>query len=159
MNCVGKSLFLRSNTFSKKHEKGNRFGFVDTTVNAIMTAKTQERRAVGGKVKANIQKTINQLTPSERSKLEKAIFDRLDDELCDAQFIWIKMACAVLNNVGLSEDEILQFLGGWKLMYRRNARIIDKKEQTAFLDAEMEKIFGERGFPEEFMISLREIGR
>lgn len=110
-------------------------------------------------MKVKMPKCYEQLKPSEKARIEKAIFDRLDDELCDAQFIWIKMACAVLNKVGLSEDEILQFLGGWKLMYRRNARFADKKEQTAFLDAEMANIFGERGFPEEFMISLREIGR
>ena len=110
-------------------------------------------------MKANMPKCYNQLTPGERQRIEDAIYDRLDEELCQAQFIWLKMACAILHNLGLDESQITQFLGSWKMMYRANSRFKDKAEQDAFLDARMADIFGEGGFPEEFMQSLKEIGR
>lgn len=110
-------------------------------------------------MKANIQRTIDQLKPSEKAKIDKMYFDRWDEELCTAQITWIKMACGVLHRIGLNADKITQFVGGWKMMYRRNSRIADKAEQDAFLAREMEQIFGEGGFPEDFVQSFREIGR
>lgn len=38
-------------------------------------------------------------------------------------------------------------------------RILKQAEQDAFLDPKMAEIFGEGGFPYEFMQSLRDIGR
>ena len=114
---------------------------------------------VGDDMKSIMQKCYEQLKPSEKERIEMAIFDRLDEELCSAQFVWIKMACAVLNKVGLTTEQITQFLGGWKMMYRRNSRFKSKDEQTEFVEKEMAQIFGDGGFPEEFMQSFKEIGR
>ena len=110
-------------------------------------------------MKANLPKCYNQLKPSEKQRIEDAIFDRLDNELCEAQFIWIKMACSILHDIGLDESQITQFIGLWKSMYRSNSRFKDKQAQDAFLDARMAEIFGEGGFPEEFVQSMKDIGR
>lgn len=110
-------------------------------------------------MKANMPKCFNQLSPGEKQRIENAICDRLDNELCEAQFVWIKMACAILHNMGLTESQITQFIGLWKAMYRANSRFKNKQEQDAFLDARMAEIFGEGGFPEEFMQSMKDIGR
>lgn len=110
-------------------------------------------------MKVQMPKCYEQLKPSEKERIETAIFDRLDEELCTAQIVWIKMACGVLHRIGLTAEQITQFIGGWKLMYRRNARIADKAEQDAFLAKEMAQIFGDGGFPEDFVQGLREIGR
>ena len=109
-------------------------------------------------MKANLPKCFNQLSNNEQDRINRALTDALDEELCTAQIIWIKMACGVLHRNGISEEQILQFLGGWRLMYRKNARIKNKAEQTEFIDREMEAIFGEGGFPEDYIQSLREIG-
>lgn len=44
-------------------------------------------------------------------------------------------------------------------MYRANSRLRDKAEQDEFLAKRMAQIFGAEGFPDEFVESLREIGR
>lgn len=110
-------------------------------------------------MKANMPKCYIQLSPSEKQKINDVICDRLDEELCEAQFIWLKMACCILHDMGLYKDDIMMFIGNWKAMYRANSRFKDKAEQDAFLAPRIQEIFGEDGFPEEFMQSFREIGR
>ena len=110
-------------------------------------------------MKAIMPKCYNQLSPSEKQRIEAAIFDRLDNELCEAQFVWLKMACCILHDMGMYKDDILMFIGNWKAMYRANSRFKDKDEQGAFLELRLNEIFGEGGFPEEFMQSFKKIGR
>ena len=106
-------------------------------------------------MKANLPKSFSQLRKSEQNR----IYDAMDEELCQAQFIWIKMACCILHDIGLDESAITQFIGSWKRLYRANSRFKTKAEQDAFLDRRMAEIFGEGGFPEEFMQSLKNIGK
>ena len=108
---------------------------------------------------AILGKEFEQLSKRAQERLLNNMYDKLDEELCDAQVIWIKMACCILHEQGRTESEITQFLGGWKWMYRANSRFATKAEQDAFLDPKMAEIFGEGGFPYEFMNSLRDIGR
>ena len=110
-------------------------------------------------MKANLPKAFNQLSKNEQDRIMKQFELTLDDTLCDAQIIWIKMACCILHDIGLTESQITNFVGLWNMMYRRNSRFKDKGAQDAFLNAKMAKIFGEEGFPEEFVQSMREIGR
>lgn len=108
---------------------------------------------------ANLPKAFNQLTKNEQQRIMKAYEDAMDNELVQAQFIWIKMSCAILHKIGQTESDITQYLGLWKMMYRNNARFKDSKEQSAYLDKRMAEIFGEGGFPEEYMQSMKDIGR
>ena len=110
-------------------------------------------------MKANMPKVFNQLTKNEQKRILNELELAMDNELCEAQFIWIKMACAILHDVGLNESQITQFVGSWRMMYRANSRFKDKDEQTEFLNERMVEIFGEGGFPEEFMQSFKKIGR
>ena len=110
-------------------------------------------------MKANLPKCFNQLSNNEQDRINRALTDALDEELCTAQIIWIKMACSILHNIGLCENTIVRFIGHWKSMYRSNYRFKDKQDQDKFLNARMQEIFGAGGFPEDFVQSLREIGR
>ena len=110
-------------------------------------------------MKANMPRCYSQLRPSEKQRINDAICDRLDEELCQAQFVWLKMACSILHDMGLYKDDIYTFIGSWKRLYRANSRFKDKAEQDAFLDPRMAEIFGDGGFPEEFVQSFKEIGR
>ncbi len=110
-------------------------------------------------MKANLPKVFKQLSKNEQERINQAIFDRLDDELCTAQIVWIKMACSILHDMGLTKDDVTMFIGNWKRMYRANSRLRNKAEQDEFLAKRMAQIFGDDGFPEEFVESLREIGR
>ncbi len=110
-------------------------------------------------MKANMPRSYEQLKPSEKQRIEAAIFDRLDEELCQAQFVWLKMACIILADLGMKADEITMFVANWKQMYRRNSRFKDKAAQDAYLNPRLDEIFGEGGYPEEFVESMKEIGR
>lgn len=110
-------------------------------------------------MKANLPKAFNQLSKNEQERIMKAYEDAMDEELCDAQIVWIKMACCILHSMELTTDQVYIFLGLWKAMYRKNSRIKDKQEQDAFLNPQLAEIFGEGGFPEDFVQKMREIGR
>lgn len=108
---------------------------------------------------AVMPKSFNQLSKNEQTRILRRMEDAMDEELCQAQFVWIKMACAILHDCGFTESQITQFIGSWKMMYRANSRFKDKDEQDKFLDGKMTEIFGVGGFPEQFMQSFKEIGR
>lgn len=110
-------------------------------------------------MKANVPKVFSQLSKNEQERIMKAYEDAMDEELCDAQIVWIKMACCLLHDMGLTSEQVTTFLGMWKSIYRKNARIKDKAEQDAYLNPQLAEIFGADGFPEDFVQSLREIGR
>ncbi len=108
---------------------------------------------------ANLPKAFNQLSKNEQQRIMKAYEEAMDNELCEAQFVWLKMACCILHDMGCYKDDILMFVGNWKAMYRANSRFPDKAAQDAFLEPRLAEIFGEGGFPEEFMQSFKKIGR
>lgn len=102
-------------------------------------------------MKANVPRSWHTLPPIEKRAIENLvkeeaykIVDRENDEM---QEIWIKLSCILLHDMGLTEDELLQYIAGWKRMYRRNERCGNKDEQTAWLAREMERCFPS-GFPQ-----------
>lgn len=108
-------------------------------------------------------KSWDRLPQSEKDLLNKTMtdwaYDIIDREQEQLQEIWIKLACILLhNNYGLTEEEMLQFIAGWKRIYRRNERIKTKEEQTAWLDEEMKKCFPTCGFPQIRIDELKNKG-
>ena len=119
------------------------------------------------KLKPNLPRTYHSLREVEKKIIEKAYEDAMDKEICDTQIIWIKMASIILHDLCKSTDlsqtaplEIVHlFLGSWKRIYTYNSRLLNKAEQDAWLGGKLAEIFGEKGFPEAFIQSLRNIGR
>lgn len=111
-------------------------------------------------MKANyLQKTLKQLKPSEKKAMDDMYFARWDKELVTVQFTMIKeMACS-LADMGMSPEEILQFIAGYQRFYRQNSRFTTQDELTSFLDRRLAEIFWEGGFPEEYLKSFEKIGR
>lgn len=111
-------------------------------------------------MKPNIQRTIDSLKPSEKRKIDEMFFDRLDDELCTAQINWIKMGCCSLADIeGITTEQILCWVAGFQRLYRQNSRFTTQAELDAFLEKRLNAVFGEGGFPEEYVQSFRKIGR
>lgn len=110
-------------------------------------------------MKANVKKTLEQLKPSEIKRIDDMIFDRLDDELVLAQFNWIRLGAWALHLSGKSNDDIVDWLASFKRLYQINSRFSTQEQLTEFLESKMVEVFGEGGFPEEFMQSFRKIGR
>ena len=80
-----------------------------------------------------------------------------DKQLADTQEVWIKMGCIILDEMGLTEEQLLQFIAAWKRMYRRNQRIKTKEEQTAWLDSALARCFPTCGFPQFRIDEMKEM--
>lgn len=107
-----------------------------------------------------LPKSWHQLPQYEKDLINQAMTEEAyklaDRQLAETQEIWIKLACINLRNGGATEEDLLQFIAGWKRIYRRNERIETKEEQTAWLAEEMEKCFPTCGFPQIRIDELKE---
>ena len=108
-----------------------------------------------------LPKAWDRLPQYERDLITKIMTDTAyeisDKQLADTQEIWIKLCCILLHdNHQMTEEELLQFVAGWKRMYRRNERIETKEEQKAWLDSEMQRCFPACGFPQIRIDELKE---
>lgn len=113
-------------------------------------------------MKTIMPKPFERLSHGDKQAIYRAVSrlanEQIDKEEAEMQKIWLQMACIVLHNgFGFGKSRLLQFIGNWKRMYRVNAKLGSYKEQQKYLRDEMEKIFGENGYPEEFVNSLEEI--
>lgn len=112
-------------------------------------------------MKCNLPTSFNKLPKSERESIQNALNDQLnhlvDKEEAELQEIWIKLACILLHeNFGFGEERLGRFIAGWHRVYRRNERLNNKAEQTAWLDEEMKKCFPKFGFPQHRIDSLKD---
>lgn len=112
-------------------------------------------------MKANyLQKTISRMKPSEKKAMDEMYFARWDKELIIAQFNWIRMAiCCMGSNPKLDKDDMLCFLAAFKRMYQLNSRFATQEQLDEYLKKRMDEIFGEGGFPDDFMRDFEKIGR
>lgn len=113
-------------------------------------------------MKVRVPKSFLNLPESEKEKINEVLTEeiesRVNHNFAELQKIWLQFACIVLNrNFKFGKKRLLLFLGVWREMYRINNKIQGKKEQTAYLTAEMNKIFGEGGFPREYLDKLEEL--
>ena len=112
-------------------------------------------------MKCNLPTSFNKLPKSERESIQNALNEELnhlvDKEEAELQEIWIKLACILLHeNFGFGEDRLGRFIAAWHRVYRRNERLQNKSEQTAWLNAEMAKCFPKYGFPQRRIDSLKD---
>jgi hypothetical protein len=112
-------------------------------------------------MKCNLPRSYNQLPQAEKDVIEKYFNEQLnhllDKEEAEVQEIWIKLACILLHETfGFGEKRLCRFIAWWHRIYRRNERLANKEEQTAWLDAEMKKCFPKYGFPQRRIDSLKE---
>lgn len=111
-------------------------------------------------MKANVQRTLDSLKPSEMKKLDQMYFERWDKELVQAQFNWLRMGIYCMShNPKFTTDDMLCWLAAFKRMYQLNARFNTQEQLDHYLKEKMDKIFGEGGFPDDFMRDFEKIGR
>jgi hypothetical protein len=112
-------------------------------------------------MQCNLPRTWNQLPQREKDAIENELNKQLNylinKEEAELQDIWIKLACIILHDTyGFGEERLLRFIAMWDRVYRRNARIPTKSEQTEWLSAEMKKCFPKTGFPQARIDRLKE---
>ncbi|MBO5664251.1 MAG: hypothetical protein J6R95_05675 [Bacteroidales bacterium] len=105
-------------------------------------------------------KLFKQLAPSDQRKIIEAITKQYEEDLfndlAEAQIKWIKMMCIALYRLGLPQDQILIALGSWRSLYRKNSKFSGEEEQSAWLTAELEKVFPD-GFPEQVVQDVKKL--
>lgn len=112
-------------------------------------------------MKCNLPRSWDQLPKAEKELIQaefnKQLNHLIDKEEAEVQEIWIKLACILLHETfGFGEERLCRFIAAWNKIYRRNARLQTKAEQTAWLDSEMKKCFPKFDFPQNRIDSLKE---
>lgn len=87
---------------------------------------------------------------------QKAVNEALDHEEAELQKVWLKFLCVVLHQQKdpYGKMRCMAVLAAWKRMYRKCSTFKTNTERDAYLDAELEKIFGKDGYPAEWVDSL-----
>lgn len=112
----------------------------------------------GSIMKVKLPKSYLDLPQSEKDKIcavmTKEVQAQVDKNMAELQKLWLQFGCVVLHKYfGFGRKRALLFLANWREIYRQNANF-NKAEQTAFLAAEMDKIFGKDGYPTKFVDKL-----
>lgn len=106
------------------------------------------------------QNERNALVEYQRECLEDLVRVNLDHEEAELQKAWLKMMCIALHVVlGIGAKRARRVLAFWKRLYHIVGKLKTNEERDAYLDAEMNKIFGEGGYPDEWVDSLEEGSR
>lgn len=101
----------------------------------------------------------NEIVEYVRECLEELVRVNLDHEEAELQKAWLKMGCIVNHDVfGFGAIRSRRWLHRWKKLYRKIESCKSSEERDAFLDPEMEKIFGVGGYPSEWVDSLENRG-
>ena len=106
-------------------------------------------------MKANLPRSIASLSPSEKKKLEKIAEYQYNRDVMIMLDIYLKMSCAVLHSAfGFGEERLTRYLGNYRRLFNKHARLVKKGEQLQVLDNQMQKIFRKSGYPDEFFKTI-----
>jgi hypothetical protein len=113
-------------------------------------------------MKVRLPKSYAALPQSEKDIINEVMTEEVEKEvnknMAELQKLWLQFACIVLHrNFGFGKERCLLFLANWREMYRTNNRLKDKAEQTVYLTANIDKIFGKGGYPQEYMDKLEDL--
>lgn len=73
------------------------------------------------------------------------------------QCLGINMKTSVIalrEAFGMSADELIQFIGNYKRIWKYHNRLLEKGITENYLDDRITEIFGENGFPKDFVDNL-----
>lgn len=86
---------------------------------------------------------------------ENIVNEKLDEEDHDVVDIMLKLMCIrLVDAFHWTADDLYMFLGNWKPLLRWNNRIIRDGTQEEVINARIAEIFGERGYPQEWVDKL-----
>lgn len=113
-------------------------------------------------MKARLPKSWGQLPRHEKDAIERVmtaeVVKQVLHEEAELQKIWLKFACIILNKYfGFGKKRLLLFLGNWRDIYRTNTKLDSKEAQSAFIDTEIDRIFGKDGYPTEYVDKLEDL--
>ena len=112
---------------------------------------------------AKVYKSFNNLPRSEQQLLidmmNEKVEERVEKENTATIEVMIKLMCIWLHDVfHFSVDDLWLFVGNWKNIFRWNDKMLKDDTQEEELDRRIKEIFGEQGFPQEFVDKLLQKG-
>lgn len=111
---------------------------------------------------ARYEKAWHQLRKQDRAIIEQVkareAMQIVTHEEAELQKRWLKLFCIVFNkNAKYGKKRLLLALGWWKEMYRIVSTFPTNEEFNAYLDSEMDRIFGKGGYPKEYIDKLEDL--
>lgn len=112
-------------------------------------------------MKVRLPKSYTRLPQHEKDVINQAMTEevvkQVNHEQAELQKVWLQMACIVLNRCfGFGEKRLLLFLGTWREIYRFNAKLKSRAEQSEWLHGEMSRIFRRGGYPYKYIDKLED---
>ena len=109
-------------------------------------------------MKVKLPKSWQYLPPSEKETIAKVKEQEINENFAKLQKNWLMLSCIVMADyMGKSADECLLYLANFKEVYRQNSTYPTDAEQQAWLNGKMDEIFGEGGYPYEYIDKLEEM--
>ena len=97
----------------------------------------------------------NAIVEYQRECLDELVRVNLDHEEAELQKAWLKMMCIANHDVlKVGKIRAIRVLHRWKRLYHIVGKLKTAEDRDAYLNAEMDKIFGEGGYPDEWVDSL-----
>lgn len=114
-------------------------------------------------MKARIPKAYRDLTPKAKAQLQDYVVEiateaakKQEEHDCRVILdIYMKQVCCILHDAfGFGEERLTLFIGNHKRLFARQSRLVDKGEQTEYLNSRMSEIFKKNGFPQDFIDNI-----
>ena len=106
-------------------------------------------------------KLYMQLAPSEQEKIKalytKDVVNENNKYLAQVQKNMLMLQCIAMDRAGFTVEQCLLVLANMREVYRLNSKILTEDEQKAWLDAEMDRIFGVGNYPYQYIDKLEEM--
>lgn len=106
-------------------------------------------------MRANVPRPWENLPPAQRKRIEEYALGiaRKQNEK-DGRImldLYTKMTCCILHDAcGMTEEDLLCFLGNHKQFFRRQRIMVSDNTQLDYLNGRMAEIFPTSGFPQQF---------
>lgn len=108
-------------------------------------------------MKAIIPRGFKRLKPSDQKKLMDLAEAQVSKNCTIMLDIYLKMSCMVLHEAfGFGEERLNRYLGNYRRLFRKHAKLVKNGEQIEFIDSKMRKIFRKKGYPDEFFKTMIE---
>ena len=106
-------------------------------------------------MQARVPKEWGELSPGARRRVEEYWLSHytelLEKNMRIMLDLYMKMVCVTLHDkLGLSEEELMLFLGHHRELFREQMKMVRSDEQIEYLDRRMAEIFKKNGFPKGF---------
>lgn len=102
-------------------------------------------------MKAVIPRDFKRLKPSDQKKLLDLADQQVTKNCTIMLDIYLKMSCLVLHDAfGFGEKRLNCYLGNYRRLFKKHAKLVKNGEQIEYLDSKIRKIFRKNGYPDEF---------